>query len=136
MHILFIFSLVLMCMLPWNISSADQRVLSALDAQSVLAENTGNGKFIVIDLRTKDEFEEGHISGARVIPFYATNFLRMVSQLDRGATLFLYCQKGRQSPQALKALDSLRFSRLLMLDGGIAAWTQAGLPVVREDGRP
>lgn len=131
MLFLLIVSLFLVFVLPWGVSFAEQRALSPLEAQQMLAENKGNEKFFVIDLRTKEEFEEGRIAGARLIPFYATNFLRMVSQLDREATLFLYCQRGRQSPLALKALESQRFSNIFILDGGITAWVKADLPVVR-----
>jgi len=54
-----------------------------------------------------------------------------VSSLDRNATILLYCQRGRQSPLALRALEKLRFVEVVLLDGGFHAWVEAGLPVVR-----
>lgn len=109
-------------------AAADEHALSPLDAQKLIEENRENAKFVIIDLRTKKEFDDGHIEGARQIHYYATNFMRIMSQFDRESTLFLYCQKGRQSPLAFRALQRLRFARIFILDGGIEEWISAGLP--------
>lgn len=109
-------------------ASADEHALSPLDAQKLIEENRGNAGFLIIDLRTKKEFDDGHIEGARQIHYYDTNFMRIMSQFDRESTLFLYCQKGRQSPLAFRALQRLRFARIFILDGGIEEWINAGLP--------
>lgn len=107
---------------------ADEHALAPLDAQKLIEENRDNPGFVIIDLRTKREFDDGHIAGARQIHYYATNFLRLMSQFDRESTLLLYCQKGRQSPLALRAMQRLRFARIYILDGGMEEWINAGLP--------
>jgi len=99
----------------------------------MIAENAGNPKFILLDVRTKDDYDSGHIEGAKLMNYYATNFLRMASQLDRDATILIYCQKGRQSPQAFREFEKNGFSTLYILDGGISEWVNAGLPLVRKD---
>jgi rhodanese-related sulfurtransferase len=111
-----------------GIAAADQHALTPLDAQKLIEENRDNAKFVIIDLRTIREFDDGHIAGARQIHYYATNFMRVMSQLDRESTLLLYCQKGRQSPLAFRALQRLRFAQIYILDGGIEEWINAGLP--------
>ena len=108
---------------------ADELLLSAQEAQGLIEQNKGNEKFIILDLRSADEYRQGHIEGARSVNYYATNFQRMVSLLDRDATILLYCQKGRQSTLALRAMTKLGFSRMYILDGGIAEWVRAGLPL-------
>lgn len=108
---------------------AEQHMLSVHEVRDMLAQ--GKERIVVLDLRTKDEYEAGHIEGARSMNYYATNFQRQVSQLDPGAPVLLYCQKGRQSGLALRALDKLGFSRMYVLDGGIDEWVKAGLPLVR-----
>jgi len=105
--------------------------LSPSDAQKLIGENAGNPKFIILDVRTKDDYDQGHIEGAKLMNYYATNFLRMVSQLDPDATILIYCQKGRQSPQAFRALEKEGFSKLFILDGGLSEWVKAGLPLAR-----
>jgi len=109
-------------------AAADEHALAPLDAQKLIEENRDNAKFVIIDLRTQREFDDGHIEGAKQIHYYATNFMRVISQIDRESTLFLYCQKGRQSPLAFRALQRLRFAQIFILDGGIEEWINAGLP--------
>lgn len=108
---------------------ADELLLTAQEAQSLIERNKDDDKFVILDLRSPDEYRQGHIEGARSMNYYATNFQRMVSLLDRDATILLYCQKGRQSTLALRAMTKLGFSRMYILDGGIAEWVRAGLPL-------
>jgi rhodanese-related sulfurtransferase len=121
---------VLLWMNVFHGTAAGQIALSPAQARDLIEENRGNDKFVIIDLRTRNEFDEGHIEGARLIPYYAVNFNRMVSQLDRDATILLSCQKGRQSPLALRALQKLKFTDVRFIEGGIEAWVEAGLPLV------
>lgn len=111
-----------------GVAAAEEHALAPLAAQKLIEENRDNAKFVIIDLRTQREFDQGHIEGAKQIHYYATNFMRVMSQMDRESTLFLYCQKGRQSPLAFRALQRLRFAQIFILDGGIEEWINAGLP--------
>lgn len=111
-----------------GVAAAEEHALTPLAAQKLIEENRDNAKFVIIDLRTQREFDEGHIEGAKQIHYYATNFMRVMSEIDRESTLFLYCQKGRQSPLAFRALQRLRFAQIIILDGGIEEWIKAGLP--------
>lgn len=110
--------------------AAERTDLDPAEALQLMEERRGQPDFVIVDLRSREEFEQGHIEGARLIPYYAVNFTRIVSQLDRNATIVLYCQRGRQSPLALRALEKLRFSDVRVLAGGVAAWTGAGYPLV------
>jgi len=103
-------------------------MLSPLEAQKLIEANKDNQKFVIIDLRSKSEFDESHIEGAILVHYYATNFKRIISRLDTDSKILLYCQKGRQSPLALRALEKMRFSDVYILDGGFDAWVDAGLP--------
>lgn len=110
--------------------AAETNALSPAQARQLIEDNRDNEKFIIVDLRARSEFDQGHIEGARLIHYYAVNFKRIVSQLDRDATILLYCQRGRQSPLAFRALERLRFTDVFILDGGVVAWTEAGYPLV------
>jgi rhodanese-related sulfurtransferase len=111
---------------------AQEKALPPAEALALIERNAENATFVVVDLRTRAEFGAGHIEGARQIDYYATNFTRIVSALDRNATILLYCQRGRQSPLALRAFEKLRFAEVFILDGGFHAWVEAGLPVVHQ----
>lgn len=113
-----------------GIASASEHLLAPLEAQELIEANKDNPKFLIIDLRSKNEFDDGHIEGAKLIHYYDTKFKRIISQLDRDSKILLYCQKGRQSPLALRAMEKLRFSDMYILDGGFDEWVDAGLPTV------
>ncbi|PKN43629.1 MAG: rhodanese-like domain-containing protein [Deltaproteobacteria bacterium HGW-Deltaproteobacteria-18] len=112
-----------------GIAAANEHLLPPLEAQKFIADNRDNPKFVIIDLRSKNEFDSGHIEGARLIPYYATNFKRIISQLERDSKILFYCQKGRQSPLARRDLEKLRFTDMYILDGGFDEWLNAGLPI-------
>ena len=122
----------ILCLLvaAWPGGAEAQTELSPEEARRLVEERRGDPGFVLVDLRTREEFDQGHIEGAQLIPYYAVNFTRIVSQLDRNATILLYCQRGRQSPLAFRALDKLRFTEVRILAGGVAAWTAAGYPLV------
>lgn len=111
-----------------GIVSASEHLLPPLEAQKLIEANRDNPKFMIIDLRSEKEFDEAHIEGAKQIHYYATNFKRIINKLDRDSKILLYCQKGRQSPLALRALEKLRFSDIYILDGGFDEWINAEMP--------
>jgi len=129
-YILFLVSLIalLSCI---GLAAAEQELLSVKEANELVSQNSGNENFIIIDLRTRDDYDQGHIGGAISMNYYATNFQRTASQLDRNALIFMYCQRGKQSPMALRDFKKLGFAQVRILDGGIAGWVAAGLPLTQ-----
>ncbi|WP_107772255.1 rhodanese-like domain-containing protein [Nocardioides sediminis] len=97
------------------------------EVQSLIQEaNT-----LVLDVRTPGEFETAHIDGAVNIP---------VDQLDphlreivhnAGGTMVLVCQSGGRAEQAADKLSKEGKDDLVLLEGGMNAWQQAGAPVRR-----
>jgi Rhodanese-related sulfurtransferase len=86
---------------------------------------------LVVDLRPIAEFEKGHIPGAKNV---------QVSQFDpenrqlaaaRGLPVVLVCKAGQASGDAARRLRKAGFERVFVLDGGIGAWQQAGLPLAK-----
>ena len=90
---------------------------------------------VVLDVRTPEEYEAGHIQGALNINIRNENFSNMVSMLDRNKTYMVHCSanvdNGR-TDKSLKIMNNLGFKKLLDMSGGIVAWTQGGNPVVQE----
>ena len=82
---------------------------------------------LLIDVRTPAEVARGAIVGARHIEL-ATLPAR-VAELDPAAPCVVYCLSGGRSAQACGFLAQQGFGRLYNLEGGIAAWGRAGLPV-------
>ncbi len=86
---------------------------------------------IILDVRTSDEFAEGHIAGARNIDFNSNEFEAEAGKLDKKAHYLVHCASGRRSTFSLAVLEKLGFQHVTHLDGGFNAWVKAGLPVAK-----
>lgn len=86
--------------------------------------------FIVLDVRERDAFEEGHIHGARHLPRGQLE-LRVNQELtDPTQRILVYCEFGRVSTLATATLRQMGFRGAVALDGGMKAWREAGYPMV------
>ncbi len=86
---------------------------------------------IIIDIRTSDEFTEGHLKGARQIDFLEEGFIEKVSKLDRNRPYLIHCRSGGRSSRSLALWKKMKFKKVYHLDGGILAWEKAGLPLIK-----
>lgn len=83
----------------------------------------------LLDVRTPQEYAEGHIAGAVNIDVQADNFQPTVRQeLSKDSTILVYCRSGRRSLDAAEILTRLGY-RVVNLKGGILDWQDSGLPV-------
>jgi glyoxylase-like metal-dependent hydrolase (beta-lactamase superfamily II) len=90
----------------------------------------GNSRdLIVVDLREKDAFDQGHVPGARHLPRGQLE-LRVNSEFpDPTVRIVTCCEFGKISTLAAATLRELGFLRATALDGGMKAWREAGLPL-------
>ena len=93
-----------------------------------LAADPGN---VILDVRTPEEFQAGHLSGAVNLNISAPDFPERIKALDRTKTYLVHCASGGRSARACGKLAQLDFPRLYNLSGGIHAWIKAGQPVVK-----
>ena len=83
---------------------------------------------VLLDVRTPEEFAQGHIPGAINIDVNG-DFAGGIADLDKGATYAVYCRSGNRSAAALSAMEEAGFTSAFHLAGGIGAWERAGFPV-------
>lgn len=88
-----------------------------------------NTNAIVLDVRTTEEFNQGHIPGARLIDFRSVDFKEKVEKLDREKYYLVHCAAGGRSAKACVLMHELGFKHLVNLSGGMEAWKGAGKPV-------
>jgi rhodanese-related sulfurtransferase len=84
---------------------------------------------VVLDVRTPEEFAEGHLDGALLVDFYDADFSAQLAALDPDVPYLVYCRSGNRSGQTLAIMDELGFESAVDVDGGIVAWAGAGLPI-------
>lgn len=102
-----------------------KQVASALQTQKDM---------VVLDVRTPDEYKNGHLANAVNINLYDPNFKSKLARLDKSKTYVVHCAAGLEngrSRKATAAMNSLGFERIKHLNGGFNAWQQAKLPVIK-----
>lgn len=104
-------------------SCKGQNNLTVKEFESMLAADSTAQ---LLDVRTPEEFAEGHIGGAMNIDWKAEGFAQKAQeQLVKDRPVMVYCRSGRRSAEASAVLEELGFKTFNLLDG-IKAWIEAG----------
>lgn len=79
---------------------------------------------VLLDVRTVEEFKEGHIPDATLIDVQKIpEFKKYVSGLDKNKTYLIYCRSGKRSNTAKVFMQEIGFKKLVDLEGGFSQWT-------------
>ena len=94
------------------------------------AELVADTNVVVLDVRTVDEFTEGHIEGAILIDQGQSDFMDKAKvTLPIEKKIAVYCRSGRRSANAAGKLADIGY-KCVNLKGGIISWKDAGKPVL------
>ncbi|MFC2020902.1 rhodanese-like domain-containing protein [Chloroflexota bacterium] len=105
--------------------------VSALEAHALIRNNLNNPDFLILDVRTPEEFAAGHIEGAINTDFYEGAFRDELDALDKNKDYLLHCRSGSRSQRTLDIMVELEFAHIYHMTGGIIEWTAEGLPTVK-----
>ncbi len=111
-----------------SLTAAEPVEIKVEAAASLLAEGEG---VTVLDIRTPEEFAEGHLAGAKNLDFTEGDFEERLAQLDRSKPYLVHCASGRRRSQAMEVFKKLRFTRIHHLVDGYKGWVDAGNAVVK-----
>lgn len=89
------------------------------------------GKTTIVDVRTSEEFAKGHLRDAKNIPLAV--LATRIGELDKSKarSVVVVCQSGARADKAVRQLAAAGYEDVVSLDGGLAAWQAAGLPVTK-----
>lgn len=104
--------------------------IDVLEAYEIIVNNLENSQFIIIDVRTPDEYSGGHIENSLNIDIKSKNFPKEIGDLERTNKYLVYCHSGRRSSKAIKLMENMNFTDLKNISGGIVKWKNKGLPLV------
>ncbi|HMQ67973.1 MAG TPA: rhodanese-like domain-containing protein [Ignavibacteria bacterium] len=85
--------------------------------------------FVLLDVRTEEEFKLGHIKDASNIDFYHGSFEASIDELDKRERYLVYCRSGNRSRQTMFLMRDLGFDEVYNLEGGIIAWNDEGFEI-------
>jgi rhodanese-related sulfurtransferase len=100
-------------------------------AMRLIIAQRDNPGFVLLDVRTPKEYNQGHIPGAKLLDFHQRDFTKRLKTLDRDKTYLVYCRSGNRSGRTLALMEKLGFQRVAHLAGGIIAWQRKGYALVK-----
>ncbi|MBC3812530.1 MULTISPECIES: rhodanese-like domain-containing protein [Undibacterium] len=89
------------------------------------------GKTLVLDVRSADEFATGHLPNAKNIPLAEINNRLKEIEKSKNAVVITVCATGVRSSNAVSVLNKAGFAQVFSLDGGTEAWKTQGMPIVK-----
>jgi rhodanese-related sulfurtransferase len=130
-HHPYLFSLAVAMAVLVAIYEFRARTLSAGAISPGEAVRMMNDGAVLVDVRAKDKFAEGHISGARSVPGDVIADGAKPLERYKDKPVIAYCDTGLTAGAATRQLGRLGFTKVFNLRGGLAAWQQDNLPVTK-----
>ena len=86
--------------------------------------------YILVDVRTIEEYESGHIQDAIHFDFYSELFQKEILSLDKSSSIILYCRTQNRSTKTANYLKENGYKEITVLEGGIISWVKNGNDLV------
>jgi phage shock protein E len=107
-------------------AAQSQNLPADIDAATA-AGLRGRDDVVMLDVRTPEEYAQGHIPGVKLIPL--AELPNRLAEVSKDKTLVVTCRSGNRSAQAAQLLRQQGYGNVHNMLGGIGAWQQAGFPV-------
>lgn len=105
--------------------------ISLEEAFTLMEDNRGRGDFIIIDLRSAEEYASGHIEDAINLDYSSSDFLEALDELNRERVYLIYSYSDDVSGQVLDVMAGLGFTEVYNMRGGMERWEEIGMPQVK-----
>ena len=110
-------------------STQPNAAIRDIDVQEAANLLKQDATVVVLDIRTPQEFQQGHIAGAENVDFRGPEFREKIERLDRDKPYLVHCASGGRSTRSLSVFEELQFKQMYHLEAGINGWIAAGQPV-------
>jgi rhodanese-related sulfurtransferase len=106
--------------------------VSALTVHQLQQQLSCQNGALLLDVRSPAEFAAAHIPGSMLKPVHELDAAAFIAQFGReDKWVYLLCQTGQRARRVWRQFQEAGFRRCVVVEGGLDAWTAAGLPVVR-----
>lgn len=107
--------------------------VGVIEPKELKAKLDAKAEMLVIDVRTSEEFAEGHIPGAINIPHTAMSERVKEIETRKAEPIVLYCRSGRRADLAAEELIEAGFPNIMVLNGAIESWSKNNLPIEKNE---
>lgn len=119
--------------LPVSAQTTDFKQVNPAQFEQLIKKPGG----VLLDVRTQNEFKNGHIAHSGQLNYYALDFRKKLLMLPKDEPIYLYCNTGWRSGKAAKILTKNGYKNVFNLEHGIMDWELQNLPVVVDtDAKP
>ena len=116
---------------PWALNALRHKGFKSVSPAEFAQIISDTSAIQLVDVRTKEEYEEGHISNALLADLYYYNFQEKgTAKLSKEKHVAVSCSSGQRSASAARKLVKLGYE-VINLDGGILAWERAKMPIAK-----
>jgi rhodanese-related sulfurtransferase len=127
--LLFIIAIIVVIVAAKKLINHDVVLVNVAKAKTLVQDSTVK----ILDVRTPQEFSQGHIKGAQLIPVYdLSSRIQDLAQF-KNRPILVYCHSGNRSTTASRILKKNGFTKINNLQGGIRAWSNDGNETVKGD---
>jgi rhodanese-related sulfurtransferase len=130
-HHYYLAGAVVLAVLGVIVAELKERVSGFAALSAMQAVRLMNQGALVLDLRPKEAFEEGHIGEARNIPASELESSADSLRKWRDRAVITYCDTGVAAASAVRTLTKLGFTKVFNLQGGLNAWVKDNLPLTK-----
>jgi len=106
--------------------------ITCKQSSELIQQHSNDTNFIILDLRTEQMYNEGHIENSLFHDVFSADFEGWLNTLDKNKTYLLYCNVGHRSGIALDKMEQAGFKNLYHLYEGIREWEKQGFEVVKQ----
>ena len=103
------------------------------EAQALIQSHLDDPSFVILDVRSAEEFAAGHIENALSLCVLCSDpaFRAGLADFDRSSPILVYCRTGRRSATASGIMVQEGFTNVYNMTGGFVGWQSLGLPAVQ-----
>ena len=125
-NILFLLSIVYF----FSCGNTNSQIIEDINAEN-FHQLIKKGDRIIIDVRTSQEFNSGHIIDATNIDFYSDDFTDKLKIVRKDVPIYVYCRSGGRSSSAANKMENLGFTKVYNMLGGIGSWQSEGYQTIK-----
>ena len=97
-----------------------------------LKNKIASDNYILLDVRTSEEYNNGHLKGSINIDYFSDNFSEEISSLGLESPILVYCRSGNRSGKAMNIMYDLGFKEVKNLIGGYKSWISGENLIIKE----